>query len=149
MFGFRGQKDREIERLTRLLQESREKASERKARESGEQRGILLVAEQLASDIRLGTLREEQHRQNAARYLGDMQKVLRAVAGHVLDARATAGNRETVEMCELLVEELLLTGVPLRAAFLAVQAERSDNTVRVTTEDAKAAVVVAPVPAGR
>jgi hypothetical protein len=133
-----------IEALQEDLHAERTKNAELKAERRGEDRGRYVVAEQLAKDLRLGAVREEQHRKNAAQAYQDLQRTLRIVAAHILDSRATAGQTETAEMAELLVDELTTAGLPLRAAFIAVEIERADAAATVSASEAAAAAVNAP-----
>lgn len=119
----------------------REKVAELRGELLGEHRGEHRVAAQLAEDIRKGGMREEQHRRNAERAAQDVHRLLRLVAGHVLDVRQGTPPPDAVE---LLVEELAVNGFPLRHALLAVQVERAEATGRVSAAEAAHAVVSAP-----
>lgn len=132
-----------IEGLQEDLHAERTKYAELKAELRGEDRGRYVVAEQLAKDLRLGAVREEHHRKNAAQAYQDLQRTLRIVAAHVLDCRATADQSETAEMADLLVDELTAAGLPLRDAFVAVQIARADAAVKVSASEAAAAVASA------
>lgn len=135
-----------IIKLRQDVQDARGKLSEVTAEHRGEERGKFIVAEQLARDIHMGALREEQHRKNASRAYADLQRALRIVAAHILDARASLEGGEAAEMPELLAEEFEVAGIPLRPAFIAVQVERADAAAPVTAAEAAAAVASAPVP---
>lgn len=137
------EKIRELQDAVRGL---REQVGEMNAERRGEDRGRWVVAEQLANDVRLGTLREERHRKNSARSHGDLQRALRLVAAHILDVRGSAAEPEAAEHAELLAEEFETAGIPLRSAFIAVQIERADAGARVTAAEAAAAVTNAPAP---
>jgi hypothetical protein len=130
-----------IEDLQEQLWAARTQLAELTAEKRGEDRGRNVVAEQLAKDLRLGALREEHHRKNAAQAYGDLQRALGIVAAHILDSRATAGQTETAEMAELLVDELTTAGLPLKDAFIAVQTERADSSAKVSAAAASDAVV--------
>lgn len=119
----------------------REALAETRGELAGLRRGENTVAQQLARDIRLGTLREEQHRTTAARAYADVQAVLRSVAAHLLDLR---GGVDGATAAEILAEELTAAGVPLRNAFIAVQVERADSAAQVSASEAAAAVASAP-----
>lgn len=136
----------EIERLERELRAANKQLDLARAEIHGIRTGQNLVGAQLAHDIRLGATREEQHRVNAARGYQDQQRLLRIVASHVLDARGSAQEPETVEAFEALAEEIAAAGIVLRPALLAVQVERAEANARVSAADAAAAVANAPVP---
>lgn len=137
----------EIDRLQRETRKLNRRLAQADAELHGMRKGGDLVAAQLANDIRRGAIREEQQRVNAARAYQDLQRALRLVAGHVLDMRGSAQEPETVEACELLVDEFAATGIPLRPALLAIEVERAEAGARVTAAEAAAAIVVTNAPA--
>lgn len=141
-----GSKRQQIETLQSTVAELRAKVAELQGEARGEQRGRYVVAEQLAKDVRMSALREEQHRRNAAQSHGDLQRAMRIVAAHVLDVRGSASEPEAAEHAELLSEEFETAGLPLRGAFIDVQTARANATVKVNAAEAAAAVASAPVP---
>lgn len=130
-----------IEQLTTRLRDTQSQLGEARARENGRLRGESAVAGQLAADIRLSATREEQHRKNAARAYQDLQRVMRAVAAHVLDI---ADGDDPARSVQALRDELTEIGTPLRPAIIALQIERADSaTASATTSAAEAAGDVA------
>lgn len=135
---------RRIEDLQEQLRAARTQAVELTAEMRGEDRGRYVVAEQLARDIRLGALREEQHRVRANQNYGDLQRALRIVVGHILDVRETAESPETAERCELLRDQFEAAGIPLRPAFIALQVERAESAAKVSASEAAAVIASTP-----
>lgn len=136
--------------LTRDQQEAttaalREQLAETRGELRGYHRGEHRVAEQLAEDIRRSAVREDQAHRTAARATGDLRRLLRLVAEHVLDVRQGVPRPDSVE---LLAETLAAHGFALRQALVALQVERAEAAGRVSASEAAAAVATAPVPQG-
>lgn len=130
-----------IEQLTTRLREAQAQLGEARARENGRLRGESVVAEQLAKDIRMGATREEQHRTNAAKSYQQLQRVMRAVAAHVIDV---AESDDPVQSVQALRDELASVGAPLRQAIIALQIERAEAAnVFATASASEAAAAVA------
>lgn len=130
-----------IEQLKTRLGDAQAQLGEARARDEGRLRGESVVAEQLAKDIRLGAIREESHRANAATAYGNLQRVLRAVAAHVVDI---AEGNDAGRSVQALRDELDAVGAPLRQAILALQVERAESSAAEA-----AAAVAEPAAAAR
>jgi hypothetical protein len=131
----------QIEQQESVIAGLREQVAGYKGELMGERRGESRVTAQLARDIQQGAAREVELRQSRDQAIGDVRRLLRTLAGYVLDERA-AGSTSI----EQLVDEVTLTGLSLTGPIAMVAAERADAAARHGAHMSAAALADAPVP---
>jgi hypothetical protein len=129
-----------IEQQDSVIAGLRELASGLKGELTGERRGESRVTAQLARDIEQSAVREHACRQARDRAVGDVRRLLRTLAGYVLDERA-AGS----DAIEQLVDAVTLAGFSLNGPIAMVAAERADAAARHGAHMSAAALASAPV----
>lgn len=133
-----------IEDQAAQLAALREQVAELKGELRGERRGEHRVAEQMAADVRQSALREETAKQAAGRAFEDVRRLLRMVAGHVLELRAGA---EGTAAAKALVDLVARAGLPLNGAVIRLQIERADAITSRNAHMSAAIIAEAPVSA--
>lgn len=131
-----------IEDQAAQLADLREQVAELQGELRGERRGEHRVAEQLAADVRQSALREEAAKTSAGRAVEDVRRLLRMVAGHVLELRA---GTEGTAAAEALVGLVARAGLPITGAIIRLQIERADAITRTDAHMSAAALASAPV----
>jgi hypothetical protein len=130
-----------IEELTSINAGLREQVAGLKGQAAGERRGEIRVAVQLADRNTDLTRERDAEAGRARRATRDVRTALRLIAAHVLDLQ---GGATPDDSAQLLLDEFITVGLPLRGALLQLQAERADNAAP-TAAACAAAVAAAPL----